>query len=117
MPKLEELREKVRLAGQKQTRLLPAGSYQFVIKQASFRYDSERNYEYLYLVLDCGGQRATDTFPLTDKMRRKLTDLLHSIGFEEDFENPEQFVGRQGRLTAEPPNKAGQVFYTYVSLR
>jgi hypothetical protein len=111
---LGKIQEKLRQASKnlRQWELLPAGEHSFTIFEASIEHDDKRKYDFVYVKLDCGSKLASDTFPVTDKMLWKLTDLLRAVGVEIDSFTPEALVGRSGKLTAEP-QPDGKVFYQY----
>jgi hypothetical protein len=80
------------------SKILPPGDYAFTIKSAREEHDEEREYDYLFLRLECNGQTTSDRFPLTDKMFWKLEELFASLG--ETSGEIKDLVGRSGRFVA-----------------
>jgi hypothetical protein len=112
---LEQLKEKLRVANArlKKSLLLEPGDYLFSITSAEIKHDDKRQYNYLYVRLDCDGETASDRFPFDD-MLWKLATLLRAVGLEiDDWADPQELVGRSGQLTAEANGE--KVFYRYVA--
>lgn len=115
-PKLREIQEKLRQASTRfpKWEILPAGEYTFSVREASIKRDDDRQYDYVYVRMDCSSSKAaSDTFPITDKMEWKLREFFDAIGLDADsFTDLKMLVGRSGRFTAEP-QPDGKTFYKY----
>jgi hypothetical protein len=90
MNKMEELKTKLRIASANMLKcaILPAGEHGFEVREAKIEHDSQRNYDYLYVLLRCthDDQQSltSDRFPVVDNMLWKLADFLAAIGVEVD---------------------------------
>jgi hypothetical protein len=86
MPTIEALKARIAKASAKfeaaKSKVLSPGDYEFTIKDAREEHDAVREYNYLFLRLECDGQTTTDRFPLTDNMMWKLEALLDSVSPE-----------------------------------
>jgi len=77
-------------------------------------HDDKRQYDYLYIRLDCDGMQTSDRFPITDNMLWKLNDLLAAAGLDVDsWTGFADLVGRKGKLTATKDGSA--TYYRYLA--
>jgi hypothetical protein len=115
---LSALREKLRLASDKfdasRCHILQAGEYRFSIVEAKLEYDDKRQYDYVWVKLDCDGELTQDRFPFTDQMLWKLAALVSAMGLDIDSFDPQDLVGCTGQLSAE--KQADKTFYRYSPL-
>jgi hypothetical protein len=96
------------------SQILQPGDYGFLIREASMKHDDKRQYDYLYIRLDCDGRQTSDRFPITDNMLWKFVDLLAAVGIEIDnWVGPADLVGRKGELTATKDGSA--TYYRYLA--
>ncbi len=96
-----------------QCQILESGEYQFEVQEVREEHDDKRQYDYVYVRLNCGGTLTSDRFPITDSFLWKLRDLLLSVGVDIDsLDNLKELVGRTGKLSAQlQPD--GKTFYKY----
>jgi hypothetical protein len=116
MRTIDQLKEKLRVARDRlqssHCQILQPGDYRFSVVSAQIEHDSKREYDYLYVRLDCDGLLTSDQFPFTDNMLFKLGELLKAVGLELDnWADPKDLVGRSGRLIAEAHDD--KTFYKY----
>jgi hypothetical protein len=97
-----------------QSKILPPGDYEFIVKEAKAEHDDKREYDYWYLRLDCNGQTTSDRFPLVDNMFWKLGELLDSVGLQlESLTGVKDLVGRSGQLVAVRKGEEGKEITVY----
>jgi hypothetical protein len=118
MKSLQDLREKLRLASDKfdasRCHILQPGEYRFSIVEAKLEYDDKRQYDYVWVKLDCDGELTQDRFPINEQLLWKLRALLAAMGLDVDSFEPERLVGCTGKLTAE--KQGDKTFYRYSPL-
>jgi hypothetical protein len=114
---IDQLKAKLSVASErfKKSLLLRPGDYRFSVVSAEIKHDDQRAYDFLYVRLLCDGETASDRFPFADNMLFKLAELLRAVGLEiDDWADPNDLVGRSGKLSAE--KQGDKTFYRYSPL-
>ena len=97
------------------TQILQPGEYGFSVREARSEHDDKRQYDYIYVRLECDEIQTSDRFPITDNMLWKLNDLLVAVGLEVDsWTGPGDLVGRTGKLSA--TKDGSNTYYRYLAV-
>lgn len=113
-PLLEKLKRAKARFDASNTQILQPGEYCFSVRESRMEHDDKRQYDYIYVRLECDGMQTSDRFPITDNMLWKLSDLLTAVGIEIDnWVGPGDLVGRKGKLTATKDGAA--TYYRYLA--